>query len=70
MTNREGAPTDKVWAIYYLYAQQLPIAISLDQRRQDDETPYSVTVGEHEEPFTRLSDEEVGWLIRQKVGIK
>ncbi|CAB4149312.1 hypothetical protein UFOVP529_90 [uncultured Caudovirales phage] len=70
MTDRGDAPTEKVWAIYYLYAQQFPIAITLDQRSPDDEAPYSVTVGEGEEEFTRLSDDEVGWLIRKKVGIR
>jgi hypothetical protein len=70
MTDREGAPTDKVWAIYYLYAQQFPVTISLDQRKTDDESPYSVTIGENEETLTRLSDDEVSWLIRRKVGIR
>lgn len=70
MNDRGDAPTEKVWAIYYLYAQQFPVAITLDQRIPDDETPYSVTVGEGKEEFTRLSDDEVGWLIRKKVGIK
>lgn len=70
MMDRGGAPTEKVWAIYYLYAQQFPVVISLDQRSQDDATPYVVTIGEGQEEFTRLSDAEVGWLLKKKVGVK
>jgi hypothetical protein len=70
MENREGAPTEKVWAIYHLYAQQFPVLISLDQRAPDDSAPYVVTIGEGLEELTRLSDDEVSWLLRKKVGIK
>lgn len=70
MKDRVGAPTEKVWAIYYLYAQQFPVVISLDQRAQGDATPYIVTIGEGQEEFTRLSDAEVGWLLKKKVGVK
>lgn len=68
--DRGGAPTEKVWAIYYLYAQQFPVVISLDQRSKDDATPYIVTIGEGQEEFTRLSDAEVAWLLKKKVGVK
>ena len=51
--DRGGAPTDKVWAIYYLYAQQFPVVISLNQRAPDDENPYIVTIGEGLEEFTQ-----------------
>lgn len=68
--DRGGAPTDKVWAIYYLYAQQFPVVISLNQRAPDDENPYVVTIGERLEEFTRLTDDEVSWLIKKKVGVK
>lgn len=70
MMDREGAPTEKVWAIYYLYAQQFPVVISLDQKSQDDPTPYVVTIGEGQEEFTRLSDGEVSWLLKKKVGVR
>lgn len=69
MTDRDGAPTDKVWAIYFLYAQQFPVSISLDQRKPDDEQPYAVTIADSQDVFTRLSDDEVSWLIARKVGI-
>lgn len=70
MEDRGEAPTEKVWAIYYLYAQQFPVIISLNQRAPDDENPYVVTIGEGFEEFTRLTDAEVGWLIRKKVGVR
>lgn len=69
MTDRGGAPTDKVWAIYFLYAQQFPVSISLDQRTPDDAEPYAVTIADGNEVFTRLSDAEVSWLIAKKVGV-
>jgi hypothetical protein len=69
-TDRGGAPTDKVWAIYYLYAQQFPVIISLNQRAPDDGQPYVVTIGEGQEEFTRLSDDEVSWLLKKKVGVR
>jgi hypothetical protein len=69
MEDRAGAPTGKVWAIYFLYAQQFPLSISLDQRGPDDADPYAVTIADGEEVFIRLSDEEVSWLIAKKVGI-
>jgi hypothetical protein len=69
MTDRGGAPTDKVWAIYFLYAQQFPVSINLDQRTPDDAEPYSVTIADSSDVFTRLSDDEVSWLIAKKVGI-
>lgn len=69
MTNRGGAPSDKVWAIYFLWAQEFPVSISLDQRTPDDDLPYSVMAGESREELTRLSDEEVSWLIAKKVGV-
>jgi hypothetical protein len=67
---RGNAPTDRVWAIWALYAQDFPLSISLDQRSQADDLPYLVTVGDAEEPFCRLSDEETSWLIAKKVGIR
>jgi hypothetical protein len=70
MENRGGAPTEKVWAIYHLYAQQFPVLISLDQRAPDDSAPYAVTIGEGLEELTRLSDDEVSWLLKKKVGIR
>lgn len=69
MTDRGGAPTDRVWAIYFLYAQQFPVSISLDQRTYDDDEPYAVTIADGQEVFIRLSDDEVSWLIAKKVGI-
>lgn len=69
MTDRGGAPTDRVWAIYFLYAQSFPVSINLDQRRPDDEEPYAVTIADSSDVFIRLSDEEVSWLIAKKVGI-
>lgn len=70
MKDRDGAPSDKVAAIYYLYAEQFPVLISLNKRAPDDTTPYVVTVGEGLEEFTRLTDAEVNWLIKKKVGVK
>jgi hypothetical protein len=69
MTDRGGAPTDRVWAIYFLYAQSFPVSINLDQRSQDDSEPYAVKVADGEDVFIRLSDEEVSWLLAKKVGI-
>lgn len=69
MTDRGGAPTDRVWAIYFLYAQSFPVSISLDQRRPDDDEPYAVTIADGQAVFIRLSDEEVSWLIAKKVGV-
>lgn len=69
-TDRGEAPTDKVWAIYHLYAQQFPVVISLNQRAAGDSHPYIVTIGERQEEFTRLSDDEVSWLLKKKVGVK
>lgn len=69
MTDRAGAPTDRVWAVYFLYAQSFPLSINLDQRRPDDEEPYAVTIADGGEVFIRLSDDEVSWLIAKKVGI-
>jgi len=70
MNQREGAPTDRVWAIYHLYVQQFPVTISLDQRSSDDDKPYAVTIGEGQEELTRLSDSEVSWMLKKKIGIK
>lgn len=69
MTNRGGAPTDRVWAVYFLYAQSFPVSISLDQRLPDDKEPYAVTIANGEDVFIRLSDVEVSWLIAKKVGV-
>jgi hypothetical protein len=69
MTDRAGAPTDRVWAVYFLYAQSFPLSINLDQRLPDDEEPYAVTIADGGEVFIRLSDNEVSWLIAKKVGI-
>jgi hypothetical protein len=69
MTDRGGAPTDRVWAVYFLYAQSFPVSISLDQRRPDDAEPYAVTIADGEDVFIRLSDDEVSWLIAKKVGV-
>lgn len=69
MTDRGGAPTDRVWAIYFLYAQQFPVSINLDQRTYDDEEPYSVTIADSQDVFIRLSDDEVSWLLAKKVGV-
>ena len=70
MSERVEAPTEKVWAIYHLWAQQFPVLISLDQRAPDDSAPYAVTIGEGLEEFTRLSDAEVSWLLKKKVGVR
>ncbi len=65
-----NAPTDRVWAIYWLYSTQFPMTITLDQRDSLDADPYLVTVGEGSDPLCRLSDEETSWLIARKVGIR
>lgn len=71
MSGEKGnAPTDRVWAIWVLYAQDFPLSISLDQRSQDDDLPYLVTVGDSEESLCRLSDDETSWLVARKVGVK
>jgi hypothetical protein len=71
MSGEKGnAPTDRVWAIWVLYAQDFPMSICLDQRAADDDLPYLVTVGDAEEPLCRLSDEETSWLLARKVGIR
>lgn len=69
MNDRGGAPTDRVWAIYFLHAQQFPVSLNLDQRSPDDAEPYAVTIADGDETFIRLSDEEVSWLIAKKVGV-
>ena len=68
--DKSNAPTDRVWAIWVLYAQDFPVTISLDQRSQDDNLPYRVVVGESEEQLCRLSDQETSWLIQRKVGVR
>lgn len=71
MSGEKGnAPTDRVWAIWVLYAQDFPLSISLDQRSQDDDLPYLVTVGDSEESLCRLGDDETSWLVARKVGVR
>jgi hypothetical protein len=70
MMPKGNAPTDRVWAIWYLYAQQFPVSISLDKRNQEDTEPYLVIIGGREEPFCRLREEETEWLVARKVGVR
>jgi hypothetical protein len=65
-----NAPTDRVWAIWSLYAGQFPVMITLDQRGSIDTEPYLVTVGDANDPLCRITDDETSWLIARKVGIR
>lgn len=65
-----NAPTDRAWAIYWLYSTQFPMTITLDKRDSYDGSPYLVTVGEGSDPLCRLTDDETSWLIARKVGIR
>ena len=70
MMPKGNAPTERVWAIWYLYAQQFPISISLDELVPGDIEPYCVSIGDKYEPFCRLNEKETEWLLARKVGIK
>ena len=69
--NKNGAPTDRVWAIWCLHTSQFPTSITLDQRSEEDREPYVVLVGQDgREELCRLSETETSWLIARKAGGK